>query len=337
MNLEERISALIYLGEFLKSTDEYLEALMSRTEFNNAWFTLENQKKAIQAIAEEFLEEEKLRAWINAYQIKDTSSPFKVGLVLAGNIPLVGFHDILCTFVAGHYAVVKPSAKDAYVLPYLIKKLNEFDERSVPYFSLVERLDDINAVIATGSNNSARYFDAYFGKYPNIIRRNRNAVAVLDGSESTDDLRNLGQDIFTYFGLGCRNVSKIFVPENYNLNTLLEVLHENKQLVMHSKYKNNFDYNFAIYSLNKEPFLSNGCLILKEDPALASRISVLHYEYYTDQDQLLVRLEDQKEEIQCVVANTDLPLSSFAFGKAQQPGLSDYADGVDTLQFLSTL
>ncbi|MEO0734463.1 MAG: acyl-CoA reductase [Bacteroidota bacterium] len=345
MMLTDRLKVLIQLGHHLREgNDEFLTALQKRTEFNNAWFTLANQQAAVRAIATEFLAEEKLRGWVSSYKITPVAGPpffpeppesRRIGLVLAGNIPLVGFQDILCVFVAGHRAVIKLSSKDEYVLPYLLKLLAQFDERAADYFQLVDKLTDFDAVIATGSNNSARYFESYFGKYPNIIRKNRNAVAVLSGEETEEELRALGQDVFQYFGLGCRNVAKLYVPAGYDFQPLLEVFHEWKQLQNHTKWKNNFDYNYALTTLNKESFHLTGPLMLLEDPAITSRIATLHYEFYKDEATLAEQLSARTEEIQLVVAPEDLlELATFPFGQAQQPALADYADGVDTLAFL---
>lgn len=338
MTLVERIKALTALGQHLQQEDEYLQAVIKRTEYNNPWFTVENQNTAIQAIATEFLAPDKLQEWLNRYDITEPEIPKTVGLVLAGNIPLVGFHDILCVFVAGHKAKIKLSDKDKFLLPYLLKVLKDIDPRTEAYFKIVPQLKGFDAVIATGSNNSARYFEAYFGKYPNIIRKNRNGIAILDGEESTEELKALGQDVFQYFGLGCRNVSKLYVPRNYNFEPLLESLHEFRSIILHSKYKNNFDYNYALHVLNKAQYMANGCIILVEDASLTSRIASLHYEYYEDNQQLEKAVTARKDEIQCVVSRRswgDLP--SFAFGKAQEPALWDYADGVDTLAFLMEL
>lgn len=345
MNLQDRLSTLIALGDHLRSeTDEFLEALQKRTEFNNPWFTLANQKASVKAIAEEFLDEDKLKGWVSGYKITpiadapffpEPTEPKTVGLVLAGNIPLVGFHDILCVYVSGHKAQIKLSSKDEYVLPYLLKLLAKFDERAEGHFDIVSQLKNFDAVIATGSNNSARYFETYFSKYPHIIRKNRNAVAVLSGEETEDEFRALGHDIFRYFGLGCRNVSKLYVPEGYAFQPLLETLHEWKELQNHSKWKNNFDYNYALTTLNKESFHLTGPLMILEDQAITSRIATLHFENYQDKTALEKELTGRAEEIQLIVARPGfLALPTFAFGEAQQPALADYADGVDTLAFL---
>jgi len=338
MKLSERIDALVKLGEHLRGEDEFLEALMHRSHYHNQWFTIENQKQAIQAIAEHFLDAEKLQQWLAHYHLDDNIQPKKVGLVLAGNIPLVGFHDVLCVFAAGHRAQIKLSDKDQYLLPYLLQLLAKFDERTSSYFEIVPNLRDFEAVIATGSNNSSRYFEAYFSKVPNIIRKNRNAVAVLTGDESAEELQRLSEDVFRYFGLGCRNVSKIYIPRQYDFNPLLEALHEHREIILHTKYKNNFDYNYALYILNKTTHLANGCIILTESQSLQSRIAGLHYEYYDNLEQIEAEIETRAEEIQCVVAKDELlKAKTLPFGKAQQPELWDYADGVDTMQFLLAL
>jgi len=339
MTLKDRLAVLIKLGEHLNGTDEFLEAVMIQTQYNNAWFTIENQRKAISAIANEMLNEAKLSIWANSYPIKDVAAPKTIGMVLAGNIPLVGFNDVLCTFVAGHKSLIKLSEKDKFLLPYLIKLLTKLDERCADYFEITPILKDFDGVIATGSNNSARYFDAYFSKYPHIIRRNRNAIAVLSGKETAADFLGLGHDIFQYFGMGCRNVSKLFVPKDYDFNELLEVLHDNfKELVLNSKYKNNFDYNFAVLTLNSIPFYNNGCLMLLESEAIPSKIASLHFEYYESIDTLNTKLIAQKEQIQCVATQLRLKdLPHVALGHAQKPTLYDYADGVDTMEFLTGL
>ncbi len=338
MTLRERISALSQLGEHLLQPDDYLDAIIHRSEYNNAWFTKENQRLSMEAIATEFLDKHKLEAWAAAYPIADEPALKTVGMVMAGNLPLVGFHDLVCTFVAGHKAKIKLSDKDRFLLPYLLQLLEKYAPGAAAYFEIVEQLTGFDAVIATGSNNSARYFEAYFSKYPHIIRKNRNAVAVLDGSESTDDLHLLGKDVFRFFGLGCRNVSKLYLPKGYHFAALMDALHEYSDIANHSKYRNNFDYNLALLMLNQVPCFNNGCIILTEDKAIASRIAMLHYEFYEDKNWLEMELAGRQEEIQCIVAKPQLiSLPTIAFGKTQEPGLLDYPDGVDVMGFLVTL
>ncbi len=335
MVLQDRINALIELGRLLREPDEYLEAVMHRSCHHNPWFTVENQRMAVGAIASRMLDAAKLRTWAGQYEIPENQLPKTVGIVMAGNIPLVGWHDVQCVFVSGCKAKIKLSEKDQYLLPYLLKLLERIDARSTACFEIVPQLRDFNAVIATGSNNTSRYFESYFSSWPHIIRRNRNAVAVLDGSESRQELLALCDDIFRFFGLGCRNVSKLYVPQGYDFEPLLEVLHEFRQVVLHEKYKNNYDYNYALFALNKTPFLMTGSILLVENASLQSRIAALHYTHYLDADALERELIAQQEGIQCIVCHDALlHLPTVPFGKAQEPELWDYADGVDTMRFL---
>ena len=341
MLLKERLEALIQLGKELNADNEALQTAIRKTAFHNAWLTIENQWKAINAIRDNFLSRELLEKWVSSYTFPALeATKFKtISLVLAGNIPLVGFHDLLCVFVSGQKAKIKLSDKDPYLIPFLIQNLIAINPSVKTYFEIVEgAMKDFDAVIATGSNNSSRYFEAYFGKYPHIIRKNRNAVAVLRGDESVEDFRHLGDDIFTYFGLGCRNVSKMYVPRGYHFEPLLEVIHEFKELVLHDKYKNNFDYQFTIVILNKIKYHSNGCLMMIENEAIASPIAMVYYEYYDNYKTLSTKLKTLEEEIQCVVAKAPIAdLPTFNFGEAQKPTLSDYADGEDTMAFLLNL
>ncbi len=335
MILSKRIELLARLGDHLQENDEYLEAVMHRTHYNNPWFTIENQQRAIKAIATSFLQKEKLAVWADKSKVKDPAKLQTVGLVMAGNIPLVGFHDMLCVFISGHKSRIKLSDKDKFLLPYLVKLLVQFDAEAAIYFEFVEVLKDFEVVIATGSNNSARYFESYFGKVPNIIRRNRNAVAVLDGEETGDELLALGKDIFRYFGLGCRNVSKLYLPEGYDFQLLLERLHEYREIILHHKYKNNFDYSMALLMMNRDMYWNNGAVILTENPSVASRIATVHYEHYKNTEDLAIELTNRKDEIQCVVSKMTIRgIPTIPFGKAQEPELDDYADGVNTLEFL---
>jgi hypothetical protein len=347
LNLEQRIELLVELGHYLRGGgDEALEAVIQQSYAENRWFTPENTRLALSAIATAFLDTEKLQAWAAYYALPDLKdNPRNIGLIMAGNIPLVGFHDWLCVWMSGHHALVKLSDKDKRLLPFLVKKMAEwqFESWSDTTFLLeADHLKGYDAVIATGSNNSARYFEQYFRGRPNIIRRNRNAVAVLNGSETEADILALGKDMITYFGLGCRNVSKLYVPHGYSFDFLLETLHEAyKEVIHHNKYKNNFDYNFTLFILNNTPHLNNGCIILKEDTSLQSRIASAHYEYYDDWAGLDAALTEKKEEIQCVVSNSKaqtlggMPL--LHFGQTQEPSLMDYPDGVDVMRFLAEL
>jgi len=340
LTLDDRLDLLAELGHYLReSPDDDLQTAVRQSYLENNWFTEDNQYHALQAIANAFLDREKLQAWVARYDLPFRQhAPKTVGLIMAGNIPLVGFHDWLCVFASGHRAKVKLSDKDKRLLPLLVKKMGEWAHESWAYTEFVpegEPLRGFEAVIATGSNNTARYFEQYFQKYPHLIRHNRNAVAVLNGRESMAELYALGADIFSYFGLGCRNVSKLYVPQDYPFDGLLEALHEYRDIVLHNKYKNNFDYNFTLLILNRVPHLNNGCLLLHESPELTSRIASVHYEYYSDPDELDELLAARRGEIQCVVGH--VPLKGFEclpFGKTQEPGLTDYPDGVDVMRFL---
>lgn len=343
MNLNERLDLLAELGHYLHSGgDAELDAAIQQSYLENQWFTEENARKALAAIATQLLDRQALSAWAAAYPIHPGHHPkATVGLIMAGNIPLVGFHDWLCVFAAGHRAKVKLSEKDKRLLPVLVKKMGAWQHESWAYTEFLtehDLLTDFDAIIATGSNNTARYFEQYFGKYPHIIRHNRNGIAVLNGAESMADLYALGEDIFAYFGLGCRNVSKMYVPRGYQFDRLLEALHEYRELANHNKYKNNFDYNMTLFILNKVLYMANGCIILKEDPSLASRIASVHYEYYDQLSDVETMLSAQQHDIQCVVSNVALKnTTALPFGKSQSPGLNDYPDGVDVMAFLTGL
>ncbi|HHB78834.1 MAG TPA: acyl-CoA reductase [Saprospiraceae bacterium] len=337
MKLEERIEALVRLGVLLDSNPESLDRAVQQAFVENRWFVPRNSYASVEAIRQEFLQEDALRKWVRHYDLENIR-PRAVGLIVAGNIPLVGFHDLLAVFLSGHIAKVKLSDKDTALMKWMVDVLAQINPKTKTYIRLVEKLEDFDAVIATGSDNTARYFETYFGQYPHIIRHNRNSVAILTGQESREELYALGQDIFSYFGLGCRNVSKIYVPQSYDFQPLLEELHKYKEIILNDKYKNNFDYAFTLYIMNKEFYMNNGCIILHEAASLSSRISTLHYGYYGDLTQLYQELAQKENEIQCVVATSapdNLPL--VPFGKTQTPGLMDYADGVDVMQFLERL
>ncbi len=337
MSVKNRIAALVELGYFLNDLDTLEINDMCQLAFNeNRWFEPKSVKLALSGIRDSFLNEAELQRWVQQYTVIDQSK--KVGLVLAGNIPAVGWHDIQCVFVSGNISLIKYSDKDKVVIPFLIGKLLEIAPELTSQFVEVERLKDFDAVIATGSDNSARYFESYFSKYPHIIRKNRNAIAILNGNESTEDFSNLGLDIFSFFGLGCRNVSKIYVPQGYNFTPLLEVLHSYNDVVNNNKYKNNFDYTIALFLLNKVAYQNNGSIIIREDERLTSRIATLHYEYYESEAHLHTLIESKKTQIQCIMGLEPINgYTVFSFGKAQKPFLSDYADGVDTMHLLTTI
>ena len=330
MKLQNRIEILLKLKEYLiNGSEEWLE-IKQKASIHNGWFTPEFIDLAIKNIVEQFLQEEILNNWANHYQVKDVTASKNVGIVMAGNIPLVGFHDFLCVFISGHIQTIKLSTKDDVLLKHLVQKMHHWDESFHQYVSFAPMLKGCDAYIATGSNNSAVYFDYYFSKYPSIIRRNRTSVAILNGNETGDELEKLSDDIHSFFGLGCRNVTKIFVPMEYDFVPLLQSFHKYKYFADHHKYKNNYDYNLSLQLMNNKFYMTNEATLLVENESVFSPISQLNYSFYTKKDELLTSLRVSKE-IQCI-AGLDLPL-----GTAQQPGIMDYADGVDTMQFLLTL
>jgi hypothetical protein len=312
------------------------EKAVVQAQQENGWFTRENIFKALQSIADN-LTSDNLQKWIANYDVP-VKEVKNVGLIMAGNIPLVGFHDFLSVLASGHRAFVKLSSSDKRLLPLLAQWLIEYNNVWQNHIIFTDKLTNIDAVIATGSNNSARYFEAYFSKYPHIIRKNRNSVAILSGNETQQELAKLGEDIFTYFGLGCRNVSKIYVPENYNFDNFFGAIYEPfKDIIYHHKYANNYDYNKAIHLLDRVPLLENGFVLLKQDISLHSPVAMLHYEYYTDADAVNNQLLMLNNQIQCIVADNHLIENALPFGKAQHPELWDYADNVDTLKFLQNI
>ncbi len=332
---EQLAEGLIALGKYLQQPDLALTAVKHAAVAKNSWFTDAEVDKAIGALAD-MLNEQDLRLWVSELQVTDKVQ--RVGLILAGNIPLVGFHDVLCVLASGHQAYIKMSSSDDQLLPFILQKLSSFLPMLAEQIIFVDKLSGFDAVIATGSNNSARYFEYYFGKVPHIIRKNRNSVAILDGTESQEEIHQLGFDIFDYFGMGCRNVSKIYLPEGYEIKNLFEPLEHFQAIINHHKYRNNYDYQKSIYLVNRVTHFDNGFLLLKEDKALASPLGVLHYEYYNDKAVLLQELAKRADEIQCVVAKTGFePDLTLAFGQSQHPKLWDYADKVNTLAFLQTL
>lgn len=337
MKLQERIEVLVELGVYLSRDSESLNMAIQQAYTNNKWFTEENTRLAIKGIVS-WLQRPTLQEWINKYNLKE-SKPRKVGLILAGNIPMVGFHDVMSVFISGNISCIKFSEKDNVLIQHCIDHMIEHFPGAKPYFDLSGNLKDIDAIIATGSNNSANIFSSYFKHIPNIIRRNRNGVAVITGNETDEEIIALGKDVFSYFGLGCRNVSKLYVPKDYSFDRICSLWYDHyKDIALNTKYKNNFDYNYAIYLLNKEAFLANECIILKEVDKMASPISCLHYTVYNNQSDLIKELNARKEEIQVIISidilvgiPTELP------GNAQEPKIDQYADDVDTIQFLSSI
>jgi hypothetical protein len=329
MTLQQRTSLLDQLGQYMRAdSDEWMD-IKDRASRENGWFTPEFVELACKQVADAFLQKEILEKWAASYQLPDENpAPRSVGIVMAGNIPLVGFHDLLCVFISGHIATIKTSSKDKILLPHLVSKLTEWDETVSKLIVFAERLTGCDAYIATGSNNSAGYFDYYFRKYPNIIRRNRTSVAVLTGKESSGELEQLADDVYAYFGLGCRNVTKLYVPEGYGFEPLLNAFRKYNHLADHHKFKNNYDYNLALHLLNHKFYMSNDSILLIEEKSVFSPISQLNYEFYTDPASLKDALSGN-DDLQCIVGSAYTP-----FGNAQKPRIDDYADGVDTMAFL---
>jgi len=331
MNLQNRIELLQKLKNYLEENGTEWQEVKSKATAYNGWFIPEFIDLAVQNICKEFLEQAKLEQWAAHYHLDDNITGKNIGLVMAGNIPLVGFHDLLCVFLGGHNQVIKLSSKDDVLLKHLVQKLYSWDISIQNYISFAEMLKGCDAYIATGSNNSARYFEQYFAKYPSIIRRNRTSAAILDGTESIAELENLSDDVHLYFGLGCRNVTKIFVPKEYDFVPLLKAFDKYKYFGDHHKYKNNYDYQLSIALMNNIYYMTNESTLMIESEELFSAISQLNYSFYENADQVKNVLQENND-VQCIVGHGNIP-----FGQAQQPGLFDYADGVDTMQFLLTL
>ena len=340
---QKRLEALENLGLALSQALEspFFQDLLRQVAGKNPWFSPDNSRFALQSIIEHYLEGAKLRAWFGSYDWPEVQELKRVGLVLAGNLPLVGFQDWLCVFVSGHKALIKCSDKDNILLPFVLKILVEQSPEMQDSFELVERLKNFDAVIATGSDQTGLYFQQYFGKYPHIIRGQRNSVAVLDGQESLEDLQRLGQDVFRYFGLGCRSVSKVYLPKGYQPETLLRAWESWEVLLDHTKYRNNYEYNRALFLLNQVQHLASDGLLLLESSSLTARIASLHYEFYEDQAGLCAKIEAEADKIQVIVSRREdwglKGLKVKPLGMAQSPRLEDYADGIDVLDFLRRL
>lgn len=352
MTLNQRKSVIVRLGQLLACLGQVgeertacagfdparlaeLDELIRREKQHNGWFTEDNVRKAMRRWGQSLAEGE-LDAWLKPYELKldrEEAGPKQVALIMAGNIPLVGLHDLISTFLAGHHALVKLSRDDNRLLPALLAFIGEDFPLLKERITLVPALlKGTEALIATGSNNSARHFDHYFASVPRLIRRNRSSLAILSGHESPDELKALGTDIFDYFGLGCRNVTKLLAPSDFDIDRFFNAIFDYKDIGTHNKYANNYDYHKALWLLNREQLLDNGFLLLKEDEALVSPVGSLFIQRYSEYAEVDHYLARHADEIQCVVGKGFIP-----FGKAQEPKLNDYADGVDTLAFLLDL
>ncbi|MCQ0112732.1 acyl-CoA reductase [Zhouia amylolytica] len=348
-DIRNKIDAFVKLGDFLNQfieidpvkkenlehNDLFFDGFKHQLKLakeNNSWFTRENLSFALSQWSEA-LTNENLSQWLSNYVIENVT-PKKVAIVMAGNIPLVGFHDFLSVLLSGHSVIAKLSSNDKHLLPFLAKYLEYVNpEFKGKIIFTEEKLEGFDAVIATGSDNTARYFDYYFKSKPNIIRKNRNSVAVLTGNETEEQLEALGEDIFRYYGLGCRNVSKIFVPKGYNFDSFFKAIYSYRNMIDYQKYANNYDYNKAVYLMSLFNILENGFLMLKEDESYASPIATLFYEEYKSLDSIREKLLQDSDKIQCIVGSGILE-NEVDFGKTQKPQLHDYADGVDTMDFL---
>lgn len=345
MRQSERLQTFIALGNFLRSAEAQpeLAEVAQQANYRNNWFTVDNVQNALRAIADEFLTADKLTAWLEPYGRESVANPRTVGVVMAGNIPAVGFHDLLCVVLSGHRLLAKLSSSDFVLIHYLIQKLVDLNPNLGGWLEEADRLNAADAFIATGSNNTARYFDYYFGSKPHIIRKNRTSVGLLMGEESEDEFLKLGHDISDYYGLGCRNVSTILVPEGrngspYDFTPLLRTLEPQVSAYLSNhKYQNNYDYNKSIYLINAVPHLDNGYLLVTQNDGLVSPISVLYYQTYKMQADADAWLSARADQIQVVASAQGWLAGSVPFGQTQRPGLGDYADGVDTMAFLTKL
>lgn len=350
--LEQRIKAFASLGSFIETYlnigDSEIPDQSNQQAFSfhaevgramqaNPWFTLNNIRLALESIRG-MLHEEKLGQWLADYSVREKKNPLRIGVVMAGNIPLVGFHDFLCVLLSGHIFYGKLSSEDQFLLPALWKVLLSIEPAFYSQVKLFHgKLDSFDAIIATGSNNTARYFDYYFGKYPHIIRQNRNGIAIIDGNETEEDFVKLGEDVFSYFGLGCRNVSSLFVPKGYDFSAMLNNFSAFETVKQHSKYFNNYLYNKSLLLINKEFHYDNGFILLVSRETLSSPISVLHFQNYDHPENLAAILTSQENQIQCIVSRKAHFDGSFDFGEAQKPAVHTYADGIDTMNFLINL
>ncbi len=349
MNLQQRINAFAKLGNFLSQfsnlnitkkenilhNDIFFDGFKHQLKLakeHNGWFTQENILFALEGWTNS-LSNTTLNKWLEPYNI-EISNPKKVAIIMAGNIPLVGFHDFLSVLISGHNVLVKQSSNDKHLLPYLAKYLEHVEPEFKGRIDFTEnKIENFDAVIATGSNNTARYFEYYFKSKPSIIRNNRNSMAVLTGQETSEQLKNLSEDIFRYYGLGCRNVSKLFVPKGYNFDSFFEAMYHWHPIINKAKYANNYDYNKAVYLMSEFDMLENGFLMIKEDESYASPIATVFYEYYENTDELKEKLDTKKNQIQCIVSN-GFTKNEIAFGATQKPHLWDYADDIDSIEFL---
>lgn len=349
MNLVERIDTFVQLGKFISGLKDenptfMLEELevfkikIKEAEQKNNWFTQENVLISLIALSEQ-LRIENFDAWLTPYNLSNTEDNKRVLLVMAGNIPLVSFHDFLSVLISGNRVIVKLSSNDSVLLPYLWEVICKMNPNFSDKLEYIDNLKEkqFDAVIATGSDNSSKYFEYYFKNIRRIIRKNRRSVAIVIGKETQQELKGLAEDVFLYFGLGCRSVSKIFVPKGYGLDKLFEVFFPFQEIINHKKYGNNYDYNKAVFLMGGKNLVENGFLLMKEDESLQSPVSMLFYEYYEDLDKVKDYIDENADLLQCVVCKEGIVKKNIHFGETQKPQLWDYADNVDTIEFLTSL
>jgi len=337
MKRSERLQVLVQLGAYIKRSPEELLKACQQAEIENPWFTQDSIQLVLNNLAD-WLQESVLEDWAKQYQ--DTPSlQSEVGVIMAGNIPLVGFHDWLCVFLSGQKAILHLSEKDQVLLKHLLMIMNQFNSTVGDFYVFDKNFKKIDALIATGSSNSIELFKQYFKSKPSLLRSHRNSIAVIHGDETDEEILKLGEDCFTHFGLGCRNVSFLLVPEDYVFDKMFELWHEKYQhLVFNNKYKNNFDYQYAILLLNKEDFLTNGMVIIRESESMISPLATLHYKRYHSKDEVYSYVHDHVDHLQCIVAKKPLEgVSTVLPGMAQHPFIDEYADGKDTMLFIEEL
>ena len=330
MDIQLRAELMNQLGAYMISDDSNWQHIINSAYHKNSWFTPEFIELSAQNIANNFLTAVVLQKLIDHYHLDNNISPKKIGIVMAGNIPMVGFHDLLCVFISGHNQIIKLSSKDDVLLKHLVEKLYEYNSEVRNYITIEDSLKDCEAYITTGSNSSAEIFKQYFSKYPNIIRKNRTSVAVLNGKENHNELSKLSEDIHLFFGKGCRNVTHLFVPENYDFIPLINSFNNFNYFSDNYKYKNNYDFQLSLVLMNKKFYMTNGSTLVLESDSLFPPPSVLYYSYYKDENFLKDLLIN--EDVQCVIG-----MNHIRFGEAQKPQIFSYADGVDTMQFLLSL
>lgn len=330
-------NALIELGKELKAYTNNLlddrlsleyDEVIARAEINNPWFIKTFVLQALGVWADA-LTENGVDKWLKSYPQGKTAK--NISVIGAGNIPLVAFHDCISVLASGHNLWLKCSTDDEILLPFIINRLLSFEKSLENSLELkTQGLQKADALIATGSNNSARYFEYYFRHMPMILRKNRSSVAVITDEVSNETLESLADDMFSYFGKGCRSVGKLFVPENFNIQRVFENSVKYSYFKNHNKYVNNFDYHRAIYLMNQDKFLENDFFVIRESDKMHAPVGVCFYERYSDLDKVKEKVNALSDELQ-VISGLD---ESAAIGCNQMTTLLDYADGVDTMEFL---